>query len=336
MRRRAGHLGFTLIELLVVIAIIALLIGILLPALASARRSARVAVCQSNMRQLGIASSAYAASFNDYIAGFSWKAGQGPLPSQYPDLQDPGTDDKLAIQYQAVSILRDRTGYDTIAANPIGTSSAWFAHLWFSHLVLLDFLSGQAQEDAAACPEDTVQTERARTPVPEFTPANVIRKYESSYETAVQTYSIDVSMGLLTPIEQHDAAPENFRRLPNYLVNRRYAEVSFPAGKAHMFDTYDRHFADEATPRAEGYFFFSDDARQPVLAFDGSVRVLATADSNPGFRPREPASPEPTTIRHVVPGVEVLEYTGYYRWTRGGLRGIDFGGKEVNTGQPRE
>ena len=52
--------GFTLIELLVVISIIALLIGILLPALAAAREATRKSVCLSNVRQIGVSFEVYA------------------------------------------------------------------------------------------------------------------------------------------------------------------------------------------------------------------------------------------------------------------------------------
>jgi prepilin-type N-terminal cleavage/methylation domain len=63
--RRVGRAAFTLIELLVVIAIIALLIGILLPALGKARDSARELKCQVNQRSLGQAMLLYAGDFRD-------------------------------------------------------------------------------------------------------------------------------------------------------------------------------------------------------------------------------------------------------------------------------
>jgi prepilin-type N-terminal cleavage/methylation domain-containing protein len=58
--------GFTLVELLVVIGIIAVLVGILLPALSRAREAAKGTQCASNLRQLGMGMTLYRASNADY------------------------------------------------------------------------------------------------------------------------------------------------------------------------------------------------------------------------------------------------------------------------------
>lgn len=75
MHRRA----FTLIELLVVIAIIGVLIGVLLPALGAARLNARIAVCGSNLRQLGVGVLSYLDDYDQRLPQAVANTPYGPV-----------------------------------------------------------------------------------------------------------------------------------------------------------------------------------------------------------------------------------------------------------------
>lgn len=97
--------GFTLIELLVVIAIIAMLLGMLMPALGAARRTARHVKCLANLRGIGTGLTVYTQNLS-----------RGVLPHVLPlhdsggNQNDPSLLDVLADQIDAAPPMRDEDG----------------------------------------------------------------------------------------------------------------------------------------------------------------------------------------------------------------------------------
>ena len=335
------RLGFTLIELLVVIAIIALLIGILLPALGKARRVARLAICGSNLKQVGVAVNSYAADFEDKVASYTWNAGVGGGPTnyttEYADLRNPPNGDHVtATMFQLTEIIRRKTGDDTF---PKLDDRA--PHRRFSHAVIVDYMADKIPEETAACPEDRLLQQWQRDPS-DFPDLNEqggdaydrMFPYASSYQFTPATWAPDKKIGGRQTVYQYEQNHDLFWFPSVKLGERQIREVDFPASKVQMFDFYDRHGG------SKEQFYAYPDAKTDLLFFDGSVRYLQTGESNLSFRPNTPGNSNLTSKMDYVPnpvyepaarsGTRDDDLVCYFRWTREGLHGVDYGGSAIN------
>src|SRR5258708_16538953 len=125
-----GRRGFTLIELLVVIAIIAVLIGLLLPAVQKVRESANRMQCLNNLRQMGVALHNYHGDHGSFPPGFisklsnpAWSFPAGNCNAEAPDLGPGWSFFALLLPYIEQDNLYKNIRFDLPITDPANATA---------------------------------------------------------------------------------------------------------------------------------------------------------------------------------------------------------------------
>ncbi|MCC7387946.1 MAG: hypothetical protein IT431_04170 [Phycisphaerales bacterium] len=296
------------------------------------RKAAGLAGSLANLRKIGETTGAYAADFDDHLWSFTWSVGN--CPSQYEDLRNPASNSD-AIAFQATDIARRR--FD----ESIPALRDRLAAPWLSTLVLADYLDDPLPAEWAVSPGDAVRLGWQADPSnpPDLNEQGgdawswLFSSFGSSYMLMPAYFAPEEKLGDQAAISQ-STGHHDLYNVPSGVLfgGRRVAEIASPSRKVHMAER-----ASFFGPRP--VYFLHREARVPVLMADGSAAPRTSADANHSFKPNNPDSPGSTLANYrphplydppTLSGAsEDSNLETHYKWTRRGLRGIDFAGERA-------
>jgi hypothetical protein len=355
-RRRKA---FALTDLAALVGTLAILAALAIATQTETRRSARLGEDLASLERFGAATTSFAADNNGLLWGLSWQGG-----AIYQMLQLDGTfapvapeSDYEAGQLNMVHLIRLLAG--RIGDDGMPVVESMIPYVNYSHLPLLEYLDADPLARWTTSAADEIRLDWQDDPKrnfdngawlplqPEPTPEHRRWPYSMGFRVVPAAWDANQSRfdAGVSGLRVSQAPDHNHFVIPGAadFYNLTLADVDYPAHKVHMHDSHQRHFGAGvqffgAQVDLDGDDVFAD-ARIPFLTFDAGAHVRSSRDANPGWRPNTPTFPcmsfwyEPNPWEPAAIGEDRDYSHGRYYWTRGGLKGIDFGALHLDTGQ---
>jgi prepilin-type N-terminal cleavage/methylation domain-containing protein len=311
MKRHVSK-GFTIIELLVVVSIIALLVGILLPAIGKARDNARVNTSKSNLRQLGIAHKTYAADWADRhftlvrdnlgqyqgdveLYNTEIYGGGGGFEVHPPIIAGWGyTSSGSYVAWAYWTTSGNRAMFQPIGfpGGPGAEHWGWF-RFGCQPKPMMEYLNSRYLDPIHYAPKDRVILEPLE---PCFEVPGEFVAYPDGCNPAWSSYALSPA-GLYSPEVFSDSDKDGIFWIPPWQMPSGYkvpsfGQVKYPTLKTHMLE---HHWLQNmkvpcngAFTGCEPYYFNHSYQSMPVtLFYDSSVRLMSTLEAMSSSRRHE-------------------------------------------------